>query len=55
MRDLGAQDTVVFLLSGGQCPVEELLVPLSELRIITGRLRADSREINTIFASGCPP
>ena len=70
VRDLGAQDTVVFLLSGGgSALLEEPLVPLSELQDITGQLLAcgaDIVEINTIrkrlsavkggrFAQSCAP
>ena len=70
VRDLGAQDTVVFLLSGGgSALLEEPLVPLSELQDITGQLLAcgaDIVEINTIrkrlsavkggrFAQACAP
>ena len=70
VRDLGAQDTVVFLLSGGgSALLEEPLVPLSELQDITGQLLAcgaDIVEINTIrkrlsavkggrFAMACAP
>ena len=69
-RDLGAQDTVVFLLSGGgSALLEQPLVPLSELQDITGQLLAcgaDIVEINTIrkrlsavkggrFAQACAP
>lgn len=70
VRDLSAQDTVVFLLSGGgSALLEEPLVPLSELQDITGQLLAcgaDIVEINTIrkrlsavkggrFAQACAP
>jgi len=70
VRDLGAQDTVVFLLSGGgSALLEEPLVPLPELQDITGQLLAcgaDIVEINTIrkrlsavkggrFAQACAP
>ena len=70
VRDLGAQDTVVFLLSGGgSALLEQPLVPLSELQDITGQLLAcgaDIVEINTIrkrlsavkggrFAQACAP
>ena len=46
VRDLGEQDTVVFLLSGGgSALLEEPLVPLSELQDITGQLLACGADI----------
>ena len=68
--DLRADDTVLFLLSGGGSALfEKPLVPLSELRELTGQLLAsgaDVTEINTIrkrlsavkggrFAAHCAP
>ncbi len=70
VRGLGADDTVVFLLSGGGSALFELpLVPAEELRSVTERLLAsgaDITEINTVrkrlsavkggrFALACAP
>ena len=69
-RDLGPEDTVLFLLSGGGSALfEKPLIPMEELKAITGQMLAagcDIVEINTVrkrlsavkggrFAAWCAP